>query len=81
MMDRINKVIKAIGDILAIVPKVLEDIYMAVMGLLKAIKAGDIQGGINALVRLVAILETVWLQIGKAITDLLDAARKDSNTA
>jgi len=77
MLARLEKIVKAIEDILSIIPKVIEDVYMAVTGLLKAIKAMDIQGIINALVRLVAVGETVLIQVTKAVTDLLDAFRKE----
>ena len=75
MIERFGKLVDVLVDILQILPRVIEDIYSAVTGLLKAIKAMDIQGIANALVRLIAVGETVLIQLCKAVTDLLDAIR------
>jgi len=80
MPERFKKMLDAIIDILEILPLVVEDTYKGVTGLFLAIKAGDIQEAINALVRLVAIVETIMKQLTTAVSDLLDIARTDGKS-
>ena len=78
IVDRVKKILDAVVDILQIFSGILKDVVEAVKELV-AIK--DVQGAINAIMRLVAIVETVISQIGQAITDILDAVRTTNTGA
>lgn len=80
ILDRITKVLVALKAISwDLLFNLATDIVEAFEELWQAIRTGSIQGVINAVMRLVGMVETVISQVGQAITAILDALRT-SNT-
>lgn len=74
--DRIQKILTALKAVSwDLVIALLVDIKEATVELWAAITSMSLQGAFNAAMRLVGLAETLWAQVGKALTDILDAIR------
>lgn len=76
IVDRLRLLLHVVLDVSwDLLHELLVDIKDAILQAVQFFRTGNFQAGFNAVIQVIAMVETLWSQVGQAITDLLDVFR------